>query len=148
MNNVKDLFAYPFSVCCGNVSKIEKGKGNVFTVHAAHYHAEVETVLKGLSFHEEVLCVGECSKNRISHKDLAGKKVLNPQNMTVAQLKVVLYKLGVEKSEYRCLKKYVLQAMLQDQLQSIRIKTNQNMGQCVSSHPVEEDQQTKFTLSH
>ena len=39
--------------------------------------------------------MAECSKNRICHKDLAGKKVLNSQNMTVAQLKVVLCKLGV-----------------------------------------------------
>ena len=40
--------------------------------------------------------------------------------MTVTKLKVALYKLGVEKSEYR----YALQAMLQDQLQRIRTKTN------------------------
>ena len=40
--------------------------------------------------------MAKCSKNRICHKDLAGKKVLNPQNMTVAQLKLALCKLGVE----------------------------------------------------
>ena len=110
------LFAYPFSVCCGNlgflyVADIEKGKVKVFTVRTAHYPAEVETSLKGLSnpialsFHDGVLYVAECSKNRICHKDLAGKKVLNPQNMTVTQLKVALCKLSVEKSEYRCLRK-------------------------------------------
>ena len=44
MDNVKGMFAYPFSVCCGNsgelyVSETEKGKA--FTVRAAHYPAEV-----------------------------------------------------------------------------------------------------------
>ena len=86
-DNVKGIFSYPFSVCCGNlgvlyVSDIEKGK--VFSVLASHYPAEVETVLKGLSnpialsFHEGGLYVAECSKNRISNKDLAGEKILNP----------------------------------------------------------------------
>ena len=139
-NNVKGIFSYPFSVCCETlgvlyVSDIEKGK--VFSVCASHYPAEAETVLKSLSnpialsFHEGVLYVAECSKNRISYKDLAGEKVLNPQSMTVAKLKVALCKLGAEKSEYRCLKKHVLQAMLQDQLQSIRTKTNQNVKDSV-----------------
>ena len=63
-DKVKGLFVYPFSVSFANlgvlyVSDIEKGK--VFSVHAAHYLAEVETVLKGLSnpvalsFHEGVI---------------------------------------------------------------------------------------------
>ena len=63
-DKVKGLLAYPLTVCVGNLgvlsmSNIEKGK--VFSVHAAHYLAEVETVLKGLSnpvalsFHEGVL---------------------------------------------------------------------------------------------
>ena len=51
--------------------------------------------------------------------------------MTVTQLKVALCKLGVEKSEYRCLKKLILQAMLNYQLQSIRTKTNQNVEDSV-----------------
>ena len=45
---------------------------------------------------------------------IAGEKVLNLQNMTVAQLNVALRELGVEKFEYRCLKRHVLQAVLQD----------------------------------
>ena len=51
-DNLKGLFGHPFSVSCGNLgvlymSDVEKGK--VFSVHVAHYSAEVETVLKGLS---------------------------------------------------------------------------------------------------
>ena len=68
--------------------------------------------------------------------------------MTVAQLKVALCELDVEKSEHRCPKKHVLQAMLQYILQSIRTKTNQNMQHCMSSQPTEGDQQAKFTLLH
>ena len=57
--------------------------------------------------HEEVPLCNRMHKNRISYKDLAGKKVFNPQNMTVAQLKVALCKLGVEKSENR----YLIESM-------------------------------------
>ena len=63
---------------------------------AAHYPAEAEFVLKGLSNPDcFVILRGSpsCSriqqKNRISYKDLAGQKVFNPQNMSVAQLKTV-----------------------------------------------------------
>ena len=51
--------------------------------------------------------------------------------MTDAQLKVAFCKLGVEKSKYICLKTDVLQAMLQDILQSIGMKTKQNMEDAV-----------------
>ena len=92
------------------MSDTEKGNSKhlVSVQHIAP--AEVETVLKGLSnpialsLHKGLLHIEECNKHRISYKDLAGEEVLNPQNITVAQSKVVLCKLGVEKSEYRCLK--------------------------------------------
>ena len=58
-------------------------KGKVVNVRAAHYPADLETVLKclsspiALSFHEGVLYVAQCSINRISYEDLAGEKVLH-----------------------------------------------------------------------
>ena len=118
----------------------------VFNVRAAHYPEEVETVLKGLSnptalsFHEGVLYVAECSKNRISYKYLDGEKVSNSRELTVNQLKEALCKLGVQKSEYMQMpKKHVLQAMLQD----LKNANQQEYGrQCMSSHPFEGDQQT------
>ena len=51
--------------------------------------------------------------------------------MIDAQLKVAFCKLGVEKSKYICLKTDVIQAMLQDILQSIGTKTKQNMEDTV-----------------
>ena len=119
-------------------------EGKVFSVHAAQYPSEVETVLKGLSnpvafsFHEGVVYVVECT-----YKDLASEKVLDPQKMTVAQLKVALCKLGVEKSKYRYLEKYVA---------NYKSEKKPEYGRhCMASHPIEggkRDQQTKFTLRH
>ena len=83
------------------------------------------------STRETFIYIAECSSNRISYKDLAGEKILNLPNMTVAELKAALCKTGVEKSEYRCLKTHVLQGMPLDILQSIRTKTNQNMEDTV-----------------
>ena len=74
------------------MSDIEKRK--VISVHATHYPAEAETVLKdlpnpiALSFHEGVRHLVERGKTRITYKDLAGEKVLNHQNMTVISVDV------------------------------------------------------------
>ena len=71
-DNVKCLFVYPLSACCGNlgvlyVSDIENGNSKYLAcVSAAHYPPVVEFMLKGLSypialsFYEGFLYIAEC----------------------------------------------------------------------------------------
>ena len=138
--NKPGIFAQPVAICASSGTTVfvaDIGKNAVFKVRVGHYPAGIDSVVLGLdkplalSYHNGILFIAECNKNRIVFRDITGCTVLQPASMTVVMLKQNLKDLGLWKKECETMKKKQLQSLLQNHLNELKshVKhSNNNSG--------------------